>query len=189
MGPHDRPRLRATAPRPFPGTRPESVPLVADRRRRDALGHRPGQGGHRERLWGILLPRLRPDGRSQEGPHRTQPGPADEVCLAPKVLVVHEFGIWPYDRESATPSSPWCLPGMSGGSIILTSNKGFGEWGELLGDTVITSAVLDRLLHHSHVLDIRGESYRLREKRQSGIFSSHHLLNATPANDNDNYPD
>ena len=87
------------------------------------------------------------------------------------------------------PSSHWCLPGTSGGSIILTSNKSFGEWGELLGDTVITSAVLDRLLHHSHVLDIRGESYRLREKRQSGIFSSHHLLNATPANGNDNYPD
>ena len=51
------------------------------------------------------------------------------------------------------------------------------------------SAVLDRLLHHSHVLNIRGESYRLREKRQSGTFSSHYLLGATPANGNDNYPD
>ena len=75
------------------------------------------------------------------------------------------------------------------GSIILTSSKGFGEWGELLGDTVIASAVLDRLLHHSHVLNIRGESYRLREKRQSRIFSSHHLLGATQAKGNDNYPD
>ena len=75
------------------------------------------------------------------------------------------------------------------GSSILTSNKGFGEWGELLGDTVIASAVLDRLLHHSHVLNVRGESYRLRGKRQSGIFSSHHLLGTTPANGNDNYPD
>ena len=43
---------------------------------------------------------------------------------------------------------------MRWGSIILTSDKGFGEWGELLGDTVIASAVLDRLLHHSHVLNI-----------------------------------
>ena len=42
---------------------------------------------------------------------------------------------------------------------------------------------------HSYVLNIRGESYRLREKRQSGIFSSHHLLGATPTNGNDNYPD
>ena len=66
------------------------------------------------------------------------------------------------------------------GSIILTSNKGFGEWGELLGDTVIASAVLDRLLHHSHVLNIRGESYRLREKRQAGLFPSQQYLPLRP---------
>ena len=116
-----------------------------------------------------------------------------KVYLAPKVLVVDEFGIWSYDRESATAFFTLVSARVSAryerGSIILTSNKGFGEWGELLGDTVIASAVLDRLLHHSHVLNIRGESYRLREKRQSGIFSSHRLLGATPANGNDNYPD
>ena len=49
------------------------------------------------------------------------------------------------------------------GSIILTSDKGFGEWGELLGDTVIASAILDRLLHHSHVLNIRGKLPAQRE--------------------------
>ena len=75
------------------------------------------------------------------------------------------------------------------GCIILTLNKGFGEWGELLGDTVIASAVLDRLLHHSHVLNIRGESYRLREKRHAGLFSSRHLLGAAAENGNDNCPD
>ena len=69
----------------------------------------------------------------------------------------------------------------------MTSNKGFGEWGELLGDTVIASAILDRLLHHSHVLNIRGESYRLREKRQAGLFNSHQLLATVPDNANDNY--
>ena len=74
------------------------------------------------------------------------------------------------------PSLPWCRPRYERGSIILTSNKGFGEWGELLGDTVIASAVLDRLLHHSHVINIRGESYRLREKRQAGLFPSQQLL-------------
>ena len=46
----------------------------------------------------------------------------------------------------------------------------------MLGDTVIVSAVLDRLLHHSHVINIRGESYRLREKRQAGLFPSQQLL-------------
>ena len=44
--------------------------------------------------------------------------------------------------------------------------------GELLGDSVIAAATLDRLLHHSHVLNIRGESYRLKDKRQAGIFAS-----------------
>ena len=91
-----------------------------------------------------------------------------KVYLAPEVLVVDEFGIWPYDRESATAFFTLVSPRYERGSIILTSNKGFGEWDELLGDTVIASAVLDRLLHHSHVLNIRGESYQLREKRQAG---------------------
>ena len=111
------------------------------------------------------------------------------VYLAPKVLIVDEFGIWPYDRESATAFFTLVSARYERGSIILTSNKGFGEWGELLGDTVIASAVLDRLLHYSHVLNIRGESYRLREKRQAGLFSSHHLLGTAQDDANDNYPD
>ena len=80
------------------------------------------------------------------------------VYLSPKVLVVDEFGIWPYDREAATAFFTLVSARYERGSIILTSNKGFGEWGELLGDTVIASAVLDRLLHHSHVLNIRGRA-------------------------------
>ena len=79
------------------------------------------------------------------------------------------------------------VPRYERGSIILTSNKGFGEWGELLGDSVIASAVLDRLLHHSHVLNIRGESYRLREKRQAGLFPSQHHISAAPEEAGDNY--
>ena len=109
--------------------------------------------------------------------------------LAPKVLVVDEFGIWPYDRESVTAFFTLVSARYERGSIILTSNKGFGEWGELLGDTVIASAILDRLLHHSHVLNIRGESYRLREKRQAGLFSSQHLLGNTPEDSSNPYPD
>ena len=109
------------------------------------------------------------------------------VYLSPKVLVVDEFGIWPYDRESATAFFTLVAARYEKGSIVLTSNKGFGEWGELLGDTVIASAVLDRLLHHSHVINIRGESYRLREKRQAGLFPSPHHLNTAPEEADDNY--
>ena len=49
--------------------------------------------------------------------------------------------------------------------------QGIGGWGELLGDTVIAAAILDMLLHHSHVINIRGESYRLKDKRQSGLLT------------------
>ena len=94
------------------------------------------------------------------------------VYLAPKVLIVDEFGIWPYDRVAATAFFTLVSARYERGTIILTSNKGFSEWGELLGDTVIATAVLDRLLHHSHVLNIRGESYRLREKRRSGLLGA-----------------
>ena len=111
------------------------------------------------------------------------------VYLAPKVLVVDEFGFWPYDRESATVFFTLVSARYERGSIILTSNKGFGEWGELLGDTFIASAVLDRMLHHSHVLNIRGESYRLREKRQAGLFPSQQHLAASPEEAGDNYSD
>ena len=56
-------------------------------------------------------------------------------------------------------------------SLILTSNKSFGEWGEIFaGDAVMASAALDRLLHRSTVVNIRGESYRLKEKRQAGML-------------------
>ena len=111
------------------------------------------------------------------------------VYLSPKVLVVDEFGIWPYDRDSATAFFALVSARHERGSIILTSNKSFGEWGELLGDTVIASAVLDRLLHRSHVLNIRGESYRLREKRRAGLFPSQQHLTVSPEDAGDNYAD
>ena len=48
-------------------------------------------------------------------------------------------------------------------AMVLTSNRGFGEWGEIFGDTVVAAALLDRLLHHAIVVQIEGSSYRLRE--------------------------
>jgi DNA replication protein DnaC len=92
------------------------------------------------------------------------------VYLAPKVLIVDEFGVWPYDRLAATALFTLISARYERGSIVLTSNKGFAEWGEVLGDAVIATAILDRLLHHSHVLNIRGDSYRLREKKRAGLF-------------------
>jgi len=56
------------------------------------------------------------------------------------------------------------------GSILITSNRSVGEWGEVFGDAVVATAILDRLLHHSHIITIRGESYRLKEKRKAGVI-------------------
>ena len=53
------------------------------------------------------------------------------------------------------------------GSLIITSNKAPVEWGEYLGDEVLASAMLDRLLHHSYVINIKGRSYRLKDKMNS----------------------
>ena len=72
-----------------------------------------------------------------------------KVYLAPKVLIVDEFGLWPYDREVAPALFTLGSAGYQRGSIVRTSNKGFGEWGELLSDTPIASAISDWLLHHS----------------------------------------
>lgn len=55
-------------------------------------------------------------------------------------------------------------------SVPISSNRPVEEWDEVFGDQVVAAAILDRLLHHSHVVTIRGDSYRLREKRRSGLF-------------------
>jgi DNA replication protein DnaC len=55
-------------------------------------------------------------------------------------------------------------------AMLITSNRTVGEWGTVFGDPVVATAILDRLLHHSHVITIRGDSYRLREKRHSGLL-------------------
>jgi hypothetical protein len=59
-----------------------------------------------------------------------------------------------------------------GGAILITSNRSVGEWGTVFGDAVVATAILDRLLHHSHVVTIRSDSYRLKEKRRSGLLQN-----------------
>ncbi len=58
------------------------------------------------------------------------------------------------------------------GSIILTSNKSYADWGSIFGDPIIATAILDRLLHHSTTINIRGESYRLKDRRRAGLLGS-----------------
>jgi DNA replication protein DnaC len=69
------------------------------------------------------------------------------------------------------------------GSVILTSNRGFGQWGEIFGDTIIATAILDRLLHHCTVVNIKGESYRLKEKQRAGLIRESMELTTTGGGD------
>ena len=94
------------------------------------------------------------------------------IYLRPKVLVIDEVGYLPMDQMGATIFFQVVAARYERGSIILTSNKSYADWGTFFGEQTIATAILDRLLHHSHTLMITGESYRLREKRKSGLFRS-----------------
>lgn len=89
--------------------------------------------------------------------------------LKPKVLVIDEVGYLPLDRAQANLLFQLVSRRYEKGSIILTSNKSYGDWGDFLGDPVLAAAILDRLLHHSITINIKGESYRIRERRKAGI--------------------
>src|SRR2546421_12436066 len=95
----------------------------------------------------------------------------------PKLLILDEMGYVPLDQRSAQFLFRLISRRYQKGSIILTSNKSYGEWGDVVSDYVLATAMLDRLLHYSTTINIRGESYRLREKRKAGVF---HDLGAKP---------
>ena len=93
------------------------------------------------------------------------------VYLAPKVLVIDEMGYLPLDTLGATIFFQLVSARYERGSILLTSNKSYGEWGSIFGDPIIATALLDRLLHHATTVNIRGESYRLKERRKAGLLA------------------
>jgi DNA replication protein DnaC len=76
--------------------------------------------------------------------------------------VIDELGDLPMDQESAHWVFEVVTRRYERGSVVLTSNPGFAEWGHMFADPVVASAILDRLLHHATVIKIKGKSYRLR---------------------------
>ncbi len=90
----------------------------------------------------------------------------------PKVLILDEMGYLPMSREEASLFFRLLSRRYEKASLILTSNKSFVDWGEIFGDQVLATAILDRLLHHATTLNIKGESYRLKEKRKAGLLGS-----------------
>ena len=88
----------------------------------------------------------------------------------PKLLVVDELGYLSFDSGAGNLFFQLVSRRYEKGSMLITSNRSVAEWGEVFGDNVIATAILDRLLHHSQVITIKGESYRLKEKRRSGLI-------------------
>ncbi len=100
-----------------------------------------------------------------------------QLLCRPKLLILDEMGYFPLDRLAAQFLFQLVSRRYQKASLIITSNKSYGEWGEIFADPVLAAAILDRLLHHSATINIRGQSYRLREKRQAGVF---HDLTTAP---------
>jgi len=85
------------------------------------------------------------------------------VSGEPGALHVDEAGYLPVDSREAYLFFQFISYRYEKSSTIITSNKSFSDWQELFGDAVIASAILDRLLHHCRVVNIKGHSYRLKE--------------------------
>lgn len=93
----------------------------------------------------------------------------NRAVLGPKVLVVDEIGYLPFGREEANLFFNVVAKRYERGSMVLTSNLPFTQWATAFADDqTLTAAMLDRLLHHAHIVQITGESYRLKDKRKAG---------------------
>ena len=110
----------------------------------------------------LLLEAAQRQGRLKEVLHR--------AVNVYRLLVIDEIGYLPMGREQANLFFQVVTKRYERGAMILTSNLTFGSWDQAFaGEAVLTAAMLDRLLHHATVVQISGESYRLRDKRRAGV--------------------
>ena len=99
-------------------------------------------------------------------------------------MIIDEIGYLPIDRLGANLFFQLISRRYERGPMILTSNQSFGAWGEVFGDRIIATAILDRLLHHAVTLNIRGNSYRLKEKLKAGLVRSTDDNTSQPGGEN-----
>jgi DNA replication protein DnaC len=131
-----------------------------------ALAHRAVMAGHKVRFISaadmmLQLAAAKAQGRLKEYFNR--------AVLGPKLLVVDEIGYLPFGRDEATLFFNLVAKRYERGSMVLTSNLPFTQWASAFADDqTLTAAMLDRLLHHAHIVQITGESYRLKDKRRAG---------------------
>ena len=83
-----------------------------------------------------------------------------------RLLIIDELGYLPFDAQTANLFFQLVAARYEQGSILITSNLSFGRWGEVFGDDIVASAMIDRLVHHAEVLPLDGESYRTKTRRE-----------------------
>ena len=88
------------------------------------------------------------------------------TLVSPSLMVIDEIGYLPISRTDAQLFYQLMSRRYEHASTVLTSNKGFEAWGDIFGDDVMAGALIDRLLHHCHIVNIRGNSYRVRHHRE-----------------------
>jgi DNA replication protein DnaC len=90
---------------------------------------------------------------------------------APRLLIINEIGYLPMERDQANLFFQVVAKRYERSALLMTSNLPFGQWDHAFAnDTTLTAAMLDRLLHHAHVIHIKGESFKLKDKRKAGII-------------------
>lgn len=95
----------------------------------------------------------------------------NHAILGPKLLIIDEIGYLPFGREEANLFFQVVAKRYERGSIVLSSNLPFAQWASAFADdSTLTAAMLDRLLHHAHIVQIQGDSYRLKDKRKAGVI-------------------
>ena len=93
-----------------------------------------------------------------------------KLYTVPRLLIIDEIGYLPIDQTGANLFFQLISRRYEKGPMILTTNQSFGSWGDVFGDRVIASAILDRILHHAITVNIRGNSYRLKDRLKAGLF-------------------
>jgi DNA replication protein DnaC len=135
-----------------------------------ALGYLATQRGYKTRFFSaadlvLMLEAAQRQGRYREVMHR--------AVNAYKLLIIDEIGYQPMSREQANLFFQVVARRYEQAATILTSNLTFGSWDSAFaGDAVLTGAMLDRILHHSTIISINGESFRLKDKRKAGLLAA-----------------
>jgi DNA replication protein DnaC len=135
-----------------------------------ALGYLATQKGYKTRFFSaadlvLMLEAAQRQGRYREVMHR--------AVNAYRLLIIDEIGYLPMSREQANLFFQVVARRYERGAMILTSNLTFGSWDSVFaGDSVLTAAMLDRVLHHSTIVAINGDSYRLKDKHKAGLLAA-----------------